>query len=280
MGNGKREAGDGTGVRVRVRVRGAGGPGAGNGYGSVEWRMREWGILAGGRGVNVDALMVDARMRTGVRIQTLRLLVFGIVLGCAVSVRGGEATLVEPIVEENITDLDATAIGTIEADLSGSAMKPRNAERGGNWTSELEAEWRPIDRIGIGAALVADGQTSGLWPTSVRAVTPRAAVSYVSLRDERRKLFLQWEVSGRYPDDGVTDATESALPFDFGVRWATELGPFTFRSGAFLEAGAAFATLPFRQSYAALVKCLNSPVRVHLGAEFIEDWARSSPVLA
>lgn len=220
-----------------------------------------------------------AKIRIGLRTETVRWLVACAVLGYTPAAHGGGTTLAEPVVEENITDVDATAIGTIETDLTGATIAPRNSPRAGSWTSGVEAEWRPIDRLGIGGGLVTGGGTSGLVPESVTALTPHVAASFVSLRDQRRKLFLQWEASARYPKGEVSDPTDPALPVALGVRWAAEVGPFTLRAGEFAEAGGTSTRLPIRQSYAVLLMFLSAPSRLYLGGEFIEDWARRSPGL-
>lgn len=186
------------------------------------------------------------------------------------------------MVEENITDVDAAEVGTLEVDLTGATLASRKPGRAGNWSSEIEAEWRPVDRLGLGGGLASQGPTSGLSPTSAKAVTPRLAASYVFVRDRSRQLFLQWEMSARYglgEGSSHPDALEAALPYTFGVRWASEVGPFTLRSGVLGEAGGGFVHAPLRQSYGVLLKCFDVPTRIYLGAELIEDWARTSPLL-
>lgn len=193
----------------------------------------------------------------------------------------GEMGVTEPVIEENITDVDARRVGTLEMDVAGSSLAPRGTLRSGGWSSEIEAEWRPIDRWGVGAGLAISGPTSGLAPVSAKELTPRISASYLVVRDRPRRLFLQSEVTARSArgDRAVQrDPLDPALPYTFGLRWANEIRPITLRYGLFGEAGDAVARAPFRQSFAVYLKCFEPP-RVDLGAEFIADWARPHPML-
>jgi hypothetical protein len=222
------------------------------------------------------------RPRLGFRTRVARQVGLFAILGCARAAQAGEATLAEPIVEENITDVDASKVGTLEFDLTGASLASRSTMRPGTWSSEIEAEWRPWDRLGFGGGLASGGPTSGLSPTSAKTLTPRLAVSYVFIRDRPHQLFLQWEMSARYAAGDAAsqgDPLEAALPYTFGVRWATEVGPLTLRAGLLGEAGGGFAHAPLRQSYGALLKCFDVPSRFYVGAELMEDWARASPVV-
>jgi len=196
--------------------------------------------------------------------------------------RAGESTIPEPVVEENITDVDASRVGTVEVDFTGSMLAPRAAPKTGSWSSELEAEWRPVDRLGLGAGVAWGGSTSGFSPTSAGAVVPRVAASYVFVRDRPRHLYFQWEASARAVNReaaALDDPLEATLPYTAGVRWATQAGPFTLRAGLIGEAGGSFAHAPIRQSYGALLQCFDLGSRLYLGAELVEDWARASPLL-
>jgi hypothetical protein len=194
----------------------------------------------------------------------------------------GEATLAEPIIEENITDIDAIKIGTLELDLTGVMLKPHNLRTNGIWSSGFEAEWRPMDRLGLGGELSTGSATNGVAPNAPTMYVPHAAASYVFLRDRARILFLQAEASARFTlGDTATfaDLTEPSLPYTLGVRWATQVGPMTLRAGAFGEAGDNYAHAPVRTSYAALWNFTGAPNRYYVGAEFIVDWARISPFM-
>jgi hypothetical protein len=222
------------------------------------------------------------RVRSGLRPAVTRQLFLFVILGGIRAAQAGETTLAEPMIEENITDIDAAKVGTLEFDLTGASLASRAAGRPGTWSTEIESEWRPLDRLGLGGALAAGGPTSGLSPTSVTSFTPRLAASYVFVRDRPHELFLQWEMSARYAaekDSALGDPLEATLPYAFGVRWATEVGPLTLRSAVLGEAGGSFVHAPLRQSYAALLKCLDFSSLFYLGAELIDDWARTSPVV-
>jgi len=195
------------------------------------------------------------------------------------AVRAGETTLAEPIVEENITDVDATRTGTIEVDLTGEALSATSTRYSGTWASEIEAEWRPVDRLGLGGGFGLGGPTSGISPSSASAFTSRVAASYVFVRDRERRIFLQGEASARRGVEGASleSPLESALPYTFGLRWATAVGPFTLRSAVLGEAGDAARHAPLRQSEAVLLECFDHPARLYVGAELIQDWARQAP---
>jgi len=224
-------------------------------------------------------------MRTwsGPRALAVRNVVFVAASGSASGARAGETTLAEPIVEENITDVDATKTGTLEIDVTGASLAAREPHEHGSWSSELEGEWRPIDRLGLGASLALNGETAGITPSDVAALSPRAAASYVFVRDLERRVFFQWEGAARFgEEDGpgrLRNPLEPALPYTLGIRWATRAGPVTLRSGFMGEAGGQFVHAPVRQSYAALLECVDSPFRVYLAAELIEDWGRTAPVV-
>jgi hypothetical protein len=183
------------------------------------------------------------------------------------------------VIEENITDVDGTRVGTLEVDLAGAALAPHGTGSG-SWSSELEAEWRPIDRLGVGASLSAEGTTTGLGPDTAKSVFPRVAASYVIVRDRTRKIFLQPEAFARYEGSGASrELTDSALPYGVGVRFATEIGRLTLRSSLFAEAGGPAARAPIRQGGVFLVKCVDARVGVYLGGELIEDFARTTPTM-
>lgn len=193
----------------------------------------------------------------------------------------GETTLAEPIIEENITDVDGTEVGTLELDATGLLLRPRGTGPG-LWGTALEGEWRAVDRLGIGGELALGGTTSAFKPTSANVYTPRIAGSYVVFRDWERQLFLQAEASARttFGDEPpLANLAESALPYRGGLRLATQGGPVTFRAGAFGEAGGGFAHAPVRLSTATLVNFIGAPNRFYIGAEAMADWARASPFL-
>lgn len=81
--------------------------------------------------------------------------------------------------------IDGTELGTLELDATGAALGSRG-RAGGLWRTSLEAEWRPIDRLGIGAELGTAGALDGAAPREPQAFTSRGAFSYVVLRDRPR----------------------------------------------------------------------------------------------
>ena len=210
--------------------------------------------------------------------------------------RAGGTTLAEPIIEENITDIDAVETGTLEIDVTGALVRGRGG-RGGGWAAGFEAEWRAIDRLGLGGELSTGGATTGLSPETPAVTSMRGAASYVFLRDAARRIYLQAEATGRYDagsSEGVDFVTEAELPYTFGLRWATELGPLTLRGAAFGEAGGGYAHAPVRASTAVLfelsapsgrrppsadLRSARSANRVYLGGEAMADGARAAPLL-
>ncbi len=245
---------------------------------------------AAGAPVALFGLVVPASIRAGGatcatqvrrRVRALRVGLFLAAVTHSNVSSAGETTLAEPIVEENITDVDATEIGTLEVDVTGSTIRPNQRGRAGTWASALEAEWRPVDRLGLGAELSMGDATNGLAPRAPTNIGTRVAASYVFLRDLRRNLFLQAEAAARWEGEtAFPNPVDSALPYTFGVRWATQLGPITLRAASMGEASGAWAHAPVRASTAALARLVGPPIRAYVGVEVIADWARQSPLLA
>jgi hypothetical protein len=189
-------------------------------------------------------------------------------------------SMAEPVIEENITDIDGTTVGTIEMDATGTFLHARAQPGGGLWDSGIEAEWRAIDRLGLGLELSATGSVSG----SYGAVTyrPRGAISWVLMRDLTRRLFLQAEATARYEagtEPALIDVTEPALPYTLGLRAAGAWGPLVLRAGLIGEAGRAPAHAPLRTSAAALITLSREGLQATLGLEGILDLARDEPVV-
>jgi hypothetical protein len=186
----------------------------------------------------------------------------------------------EPVIDENITDIDGKQATTLEFDLTAGALRSTRT-RAGVWRSALEAEWRPFDRAGMGVELETVGTLDDARPTGAVHLAPRGALSYVVLRDFERRVFLQLEAGAR-ADDGVAvsfaDPTEAAQPYWAGLREAAELGPIDLRAAAFGEGGgSASAHAPVRASGAALFTLVGASVRAAVGAEALADWSRGSP---
>jgi hypothetical protein len=206
------------------------------------------------------------------------------VLGGAVLVatpwaRAGETTLAEPVIEENITDIDSREPRSIEFDLTSAAFRSTDT-RAGLWRAGLETEWRPFDRAGIGLELETLGSLDGASPVGAVHVVPRGALSYVMLRDVERQVFLQLEAGGRFNDGeslALADPTEIGLPYWAGVREAMKLGPLDLRAAAFGEAGGTSAHAPVRASGAVLYSMVGESARGAFGAEVLADWSRASP---
>jgi len=193
--------------------------------------------------------------------------------------RAGETTMSEPVIEENITDIDGRDFPTIEFDLTPGVFRSTRS-RAGFWHTGLETEWRPLDRVGVGLELDSVGALDGPKPVGAVHFVPRAALSYVFLRDFARNVFLQAEVGARY-DQGLSlalaDPTEIAQPLWAGVREAMKLGPVDLRAAAFGEAGGTAVHAPVKASGAALYTILGASARGAFGAELLADWSRASP---
>jgi len=195
----------------------------------------------------------------------------------------GETTLAEPIIEENVTDIDAVDVGSFELDLNAAALRSADT-RTGLWRSSLEFEWRALDRLGIGGELATGAASDGWSPASPSVLSPRGTVSYVAARDFDRQMFLQLEANARrsFGDaPAQTDPTEIALPYSAGIRGAAGLGPVVMRFGALAAAGGSYAHAPVHGSYAAILT-LPSPeaMRFYVGGELLADWARRAPFVA
>jgi hypothetical protein len=191
----------------------------------------------------------------------------------------GETTLAEPVVEENITDVDAVETGTLEFDATGAALGARS-RNAGTWRGGVEAEWRAVDRLGIGVEMSVAGPLDRRGLHAPSTYEPRGAVSYVFARDDERRMYLQAEAAARWQAGGAPpeiDPTEPDQPYVAGVRAATVLGPMTLRAALLGEAGSDHAHA--RASWAALFGFVGSWGRLYLGAELLGDWARPSPFL-
>lgn len=187
----------------------------------------------------------------------------------------------EPVIEENVTDVDGREAPTIEFDLTPAVLHGMHSNAG-LWKNGIETEWRPFDRFGVGAELDASGTLDSWKPVGSIALVPRGALSYVFLRDFERSIFLQAEIAGRYNGSAtlaLIDPTETVLPYSFGLRTATNLGPVDFRFNALGEAGGSSAHAPVKGSMAALYTMIGESVRGAIGAELIADWARTAPFL-
>ncbi len=193
--------------------------------------------------------------------------------------RAGETTMAEPVIEENITDIDGRESPTIEFDLTPGAFHSMHTSAG-FWHSGLETEWRPFDRAGVGLEVDTLGSLDDTKPVGGVHFVPRGALSYVVLRDFESQVFLQLEAGGRY-DDGPTlalaDPTEVAQPYWAGIREALKLGPLDVRAAAFGEGGGSTAHAPVRASGAALYSIIGTSMRGAFGGEAIADWSRSFP---
>lgn len=196
--------------------------------------------------------------------------------------QAGETTMSEPVIEENITDIDGREAPTIEFDLTPGVFHAMHGSAG-FWHAGLESEWRPFDRAGVGVEVDSLGSLDDARPVGAVHFVPRGALSYVVIRDFDRGVFVQLEGGGRY-DDGLSlalaDPTEFAQPYWAGVREALKLGPLHVRAAAFGEAGGTSAHAPVRGSGAALWSITGSPSRLALGIELMADWSRQSPFVA
>ena len=238
-------------------------------------------VLRSGRAAEVLALMG----RSGPRLLPSGIRWLGWALACALlasPARADETTLAEPIIEDNITDIDSVEVGSLEVDWSGALLRPRAAGRMGVWSTTLEAEWRALERLGLGAEFAAAGASNGAAPRAASLYGGRLAASYVLMRDDAANRYLQAEVAGRQSagaEPAFPDATESALPYVLGVRWASQHGPLTLRAAVFGEAGGAPQHAPVRASMAALWLFEPASSRAYLGLEIIGDAASRSPAM-
>lgn len=207
------------------------------------------------------------------------------VLGVLVSfiareARAGETTMSEPVIEENITDIDGRESPTLEFDLTPGVLRAQHSSAG-IWKNGLEMEWRPFDRAGLGLEVDTAGSLDGAKPTGAVLVSPRGALSYVLARDFEHNLFLQGELGGRYNGTDtrllLVDPTEVALPYWAALRGAAKLGPLDMRSAVAGEAGGTAVHAPLRTSVAALYTILGETTRGALGTELWADWARRAP---
>ena len=194
--------------------------------------------------------------------------------------RAGETTMSEPVIEENITDIDGRESPTIEFDLT-PGLEHAQHSNAGLWKNGLEMEWRPFDRAGIGLEVDSTGSLDGAMPIGPVLVVPRGALSYVVARDFERNLFLQAELGGRYNGSdtalALVDPTEFALPYWAALRGAAKLGPLDMRSAVIGEAGGTAVHAPVRMSAAALYTIIGGATRGAFGAELWADWARQAP---
>jgi hypothetical protein len=203
----------------------------------------------------------------------------GLVVLATRPARAEETTMAEPVIDENITDIDSREKNSFEVDLTPGVFRSTSA-RSGFWHTAVEAEWRPFDRTGLGLELDAAGALDGARPTGATHIIPRGALSYVVFRDFDRQLFLQAEVGARYETTlplTLVDPTEFGQPYWAGLREATKLGPIELRTGAFGQAGATAVHAPVRASEAVLYSIIGATTRGAIGAEVLADWSRAAP---
>lgn len=202
------------------------------------------------------------------------------IVGDARAARAGEDTLPEPVIQENITDIDALDVGSLELDLTPRYVRAQHSSSG-LWATGLEAEWRPIDRVGIGGEVEVSGELDASKFLAPAHVVPRASASFVFLRDFERKVFLQAEAGGRYDGPGELaqlDPTELVLPYWAGIRGAAVAGPADLRLSALAEAGRSFVHAPLNTGAALLLPFAGS-AKAAVGVEALADWARRYPLL-
>lgn len=212
------------------------------------------------------------------RRRALVLVVVSSGLSLLASAARADVPLAEPVIEENITDIESREAGTLELDTTHTMVHARN-NANGVWRSTLEAEWRPFGRLGVGGDLGYGGTMNG---ASLRdpALSARGTLSYAFLQDFERMLFLQAESSARHPEGyslALADLTESALPYTAGVRSALLVRSFTLRAAVFVEGGGPSAHAPVRTSWAALYGIAIGSSVFYVGSEAVADWAQRSP---
>jgi hypothetical protein len=183
----------------------------------------------------------------------------------------------EPLLGESITDLDGAKAGEVEIDLNGMTL--RRATTGGAWSSSLEAEWRALERLGLGLEV---GFGGPLGSPGGAALSLRVAASFVLLHDFARDTHLMLEAGGRLierPDvPGDFEPGESALPYSLGLRGGVRGGWLTLRG--FLGAGAGDHSahlVPLQAQVAALTELGANGRWGFYGVELDGDWARNTP---
>jgi hypothetical protein len=220
--------------------------------------------------------------RTALGRTRAALLVVASLAGAPTPANAGETTLAEPVIEENITDIDSRHPQSLEFDFTPGVF--RSTETGkGFWHVGLELEWRPFDRLGVGAELEPVGALDGAKPVGAVHFVPRGALSYVLLRDFEDQVFVQAEIGAHYESGlslALVDPTDFAQPYWAGLREGMKFGPVDCRAAAFAQGGGTTAHAPIRGSGAALYSIIGTEVRAALGAEFIADWSNPSPFVA
>lgn len=193
-----------------------------------------------------------------------------------------EARIVEPVIEETVTDIDGDRAGDVEADVNASLLyRTRDAARA--WTTAAEVEWRVTTRLGVALDLgFAGGAAAPGGETELFELQP--ALSYVILHDWSHDAHLQLEASGRarerFEDDDVGfEPGDPVLPFAIRLRSAFRPGRLALRP----DVGASFGRrgshpVPILLGLATLY-ALGDDRRSFVGVEIDVDGARRSPLL-
>lgn len=187
--------------------------------------------------------------------------------------------LIESLLTESATDVDAREGGEVEYEANVSSIAARAG--GARATlSSVEIEWRVFKEAGLRlepsyARIVDAGTASGH-----NIFGGGGALAFGLFHDFARDLHLQAEILGRTPESGnahVFDPSETELPLAADLLAAIRRGRWTLRATVGGEAGETFAHAPLHTDLALLTGILRDERFGFFALEARADWAREAP---
>ncbi|MFI5300661.1 MAG: hypothetical protein ACHREM_21475 [Polyangiales bacterium] len=207
-----------------------------------------------------------------------------VLLLLALDARAGDATeprrpLPEPLFTETVTDVDGDEPGEIEFEINGAEWRSRRGGYG-TYQATIEAEMLITSRLGVRVEpyVSADRELGDAAYRHQAGVN--VGLSWKLMRDFERDVYLQAEVSGRYPFDAnaLVEPGEPALPFAFDLRGGVRVSAFTLRSSIGGTAGGAADHAPVRGSL-GLFTPFGDDRFGFFGVELDVDAARHAPAV-
>lgn len=171
------------------------------------------------------------------------------------------ATLPEPLIGETITDIDGVEAGELEVDFNGGlSLVPRGRQQ-----LTVEAEWRPLRRMGVTAEF---GAAQGL------ALLGRAGLSWAWHPAENWHLQAEAVWHGDVLGVAADLPGDARQPWYAGLRAGGWAGALAVRAGAGVSAGGVSARAVPAYATLALLLPLAVGEESAAGLETEADWAR------
>ena len=187
--------------------------------------------------------------------------ILGLVASAA---HAAERPLPEPLIGETVTDIDRDAPGELELELN-TGRHPLRADPAQGMEATLEAEWRPLRRLGVAVEFGPSlQQASRLW-------SGRAAASWALHPSENFHVQLEGAVQTG-SEMGAELPGGPALAGYVGARAGGWVGVVALRAGAGVSLGRGHQ--PRAAGYGTLAALVLLPGESYTGLESGVDFAR------